>query len=458
MTNVLADIYNACNPLEPAKPEYYVDCSAVRGSDAFATQYQHELSLANGFLTRLFSGHIGCGKSSELEHVAKILRHPNSNPSVKRYFPIILNAGEYLDDYDVTPTDILLAIVGEIGDAFSEKFGIKLKDNIVSRRLDEIKEYLLSDIEINEGEIPISEAKIKIQRLKKDATARQLVRAKLLPQMSSLQEEINVVFAEARIKLKGAKVPAGERPYDDFVLIVDDLEKIQRISGTEEGARSHHELFINRSPQLTGLKAHVIFTIPLALVRSNGPELHLIYGKQPFVLPMIKVASRTGDVIFEEGRQKLTEILQKRAGNTPLDEVIQPDAVNRLIRYSGGHVRNLMTFVQSAATYVAAAPITVPAAQRALNQSVGLLSTSIRTNWWRELAILDRSPEHRIDNNEADMRQMLEQIIIMEYLNGPDDHDPFSSAAPWYGVNPIVRELPQFKSAIAALDPAPQTT
>jgi hypothetical protein len=49
---------------------------------------------------------------------------------------------------------------------------------------------------------------------------------------------------------------------------------------------------------------------------------------------------------------------------------------------------------------------------------------------------------------------MLEQVSVMEYLNGGDD-DVFASAEPWYAVNPIVRELSQFKLALAA--PVPGT-
>jgi hypothetical protein len=57
----------------------------------------------------------------------------------------------------------------------------------------------------------------------------------------------------------------------------------------------------------------------------------------------------------------------------------------------------------------------------------------------------------QIDNNDADYRRMLEQVSVMEYLNGGDD-DAFAAAEPWYAVNPIVRELSQFKLALTALD------
>ncbi len=40
----------------------------------------------------------------------------------------------------------------------------------------------------------------------------------------------------------------------------------------------------------------------------------------------------------------------------------------------------------------------------------------------------------------------------MEYINGGVESDPFSPVEPWYAVNPIVRQLSQFKTALAAID------
>jgi hypothetical protein len=43
-------------------------------------------------------------------------------------------------------------------------------------------------------------------------------------------------------------------------------------------------------------------------------------------------------------------------------------------------------------------------------------------------------------------------VAVMEYINGGVESDSFNPAAPWYAVNPIVRQLPQFKAALAILD------
>lgn len=452
MTNPLKNLYNACNPLTPASPAHYMDCSAVRGGKALTAQFRNKLAMAeNQFLCFLFSGHIGCGKSSELHHLARELENPKPVAPHKRYFPVILDAGEYLDDYDVTPTDIHLAIVAELAATLREKGVGELKDNYFVRRFNEIKSFFLTERELGEGELSLGIAKARIQRLKKAPEARKQVREKLLPQMTSILSEINTVFDNARLLLKKMKSPGGDA-FADFVLILDNLEKIQRIAGHTEGEASQKELFIERAPQLMGLSAHVIYTIPLTLIFSHGPQLKAIYGFPPFVLPMIKIMERGTRKPYEEGRQALRDLVQHRAGDTPLESLFESEALDWLLTYSGGHTRDLMAFVQEACTYVDGPPITLQAAQRALGQTVSLYSTSIPASHWPKLAGLERSPDQDIDNNDPDIRQMLEQLTVLAYSNGGDAQDAFTPETPWYAVNPIVRELPQFKAALEDLN------
>lgn len=447
MSDLRRKLYNACNPLAPATAEYYVDCSAVRGSNAFADKVQDDLELSESSLRFLFSGHVGSGKSSELEHLSLALEQSGS--AGRRFFPILVDAGEYLNDYDVAPSDILLAIVAEVAGALKEKAGIELKDSYFVNRFNEIKKYLLSDVEINEGEIPLWLAKVKIQRLKQAPDAREKVREQLRPQMPSILSEINTVFDEARLKLRQHKPAGGARPYTDIVLILDNLEKIQHVANRQEGEDSHRYLFIECAPQLIGLDAHVIYTVPLRLVHSHGADLRAVYGVDPFVLPMIKVEARGTHDPYERGRDCLGQILRKRAGDVPLDQAFTPDALDCLLSYSGGHVRDLMSFVRQACTEVKVFPIDLPAARRALGGTYNIFSVSTPATYWPMLARLERSPDQLIDTNDPHFGRMLETLAVLEYRNGAGSPN---AAVPWFAVHPIVRELPQFKAALAALD------
>lgn len=450
MEDALKHIYNACDPSVPAPAEYYYDCAEARGSSALSQEFQNHLRLAKDYLYFLFTGHVGCGKSSELRQLERALSDPT--PPYSCYFPILLDVSYYLDDYDASTTDILLAIVTEVADTLREKLNVELKDNYFSRRLNEIKGFFLSDVEIKEGELSLGFAKAKVQRLKKDPTARQKVRAVLEPKMSTMLEEINTVFDEARLAVKKSKV--GRQPCTDIVLIVDNLEKIRKVGGMEEGA-SLRELFLEGYAKLTGMKAHFIYTVPLRLVRStDGPQLEQRYGPL-FVLPMIKIIERGSRQPYQAGVNSMRALLQKRLRSLKLDQVFNSDALDFLLTYSGGSVRNMMTFVQNACSYVAQLPITLPAAQRAIQQTARTYSTAIPEHHWEKLARLDASSDQSIPNGDNDYLVMLENLSVLEYINGGSD-DPFALAEPWYAVNPIVRQLQKFKAAAQKLRDAAQ--
>ena len=269
-TDILTVLYRACDPLAPATSKFYVDCADVRGRNAFTKQFCKDLAKADTKLKRLFSGHIGSGKSSELQHLSqKLAEHATITPH-KRYFPILLDATEYLNESDVAVTDILLAIVAEVGDAFRTELKIDLKDTYFKKRWDEVKSLFVSDIEISEGELSLPNAKIKVKQLRTDPELRKKVREKLREQTASLLDEINLIISEARVQLRKHSTDAELTPYEDIVLILDNFEKMSRLAGHEEGAASQKALFIDNAPQFLKLDVHLVLTVPLTLARSEG--------------------------------------------------------------------------------------------------------------------------------------------------------------------------------------------
>lgn len=130
-----------------------------------------------------------------------------------------------------------------------------------------------------------------------------------------------------------------------------------------------------------------------------------------------------------------------------LDQVITDEALAFLIKYSGGHARSLMIFVQNACTYLDRPPITIREARQAVQQAVRVFATSIDEGHWDKLANLARSDDQKIPNGDQDYLAMLENLSVLEYINGGDG-DVFESAEPWYAVNPIVCELQRFKAAL----------
>jgi len=76
-------------------------------------------------------------------------------------------------------------------------------------------------------------------------------------------EEINTIFDEARLAVKKAKAADGQRTCADIVLILDNLEKIRKISGLDEGLASQRELFLERY-------THCVWCVLLMVPNSNS--------------------------------------------------------------------------------------------------------------------------------------------------------------------------------------------
>jgi hypothetical protein len=435
MDERLSLIYNACDPLAPATKEYYLDCTNARGGGHFTQSCLSKLAKSRQYERFLFTGHWGCGKSSELKHLHDSLQST-------KLFPVFFDADEYLDRYDIEPVDILLALITQVADTLRERLKIELRDSNFHRWIAEFRSLLQSDLSVKQAELGPDFAKVTIQALRKTPKVRKAVREKLAPQMSSLIQEANIVLGEARERLRG-------RGFEDVVLIVDGLEKAQRVSNLAESEAYLLRLYLEGAPLFTELTAHVVLTVPLALARATGPQLGQAYGVQPYVLPMIKVHQRDRTVRYEPGLACLRGILERRLAGIPIGEAFEPEALDWMLSYSGGHVRQLMQFVREAAAEVDSLPITLAAAKRALAPAVQSFSSAVKH--WERLARLDLDPERRIDAADSRDLELLDQESILEYLNGGTDDDPFEAAAPWYAVHPIVRELRPFKDARAAL-------
>lgn len=450
MDEAVQQIMLACDPEKPATADYFVDSDEARGETDLTRRLVGLLkglsSAEDKYLKFLFSGHLGCGKSSELANVSHRLKQ--RQPLAPGYLPVLLNISDYFDVYDVTMLDLVLAIVTELADTLRQQAGYDLKDSYFKTRFDEIKEYLLSEVEINEGEVELPGLKLKVQRLKSSPDARKQVRERLKEKEPRMLDEVNRVFTEARAAVRRVTDAQGRQAYADFVLIFDNLEKMQSFEGIKEPAAAHRELFLERYTQLTGLQAHAIFTVPLRLVRSvNGPQLkHLYSGEDPYVLPMIKVFMRETREPYEKGREVIRQMLRRRFYPRSLADVFAPEALDFVLDYSGGHTRTVFSFVRTACTYADRLPLSLKATQEAVKGTVATYSTSIPKDHWEKLARLELSPDQLIDNNDSDYLQMLENLSVMEYRNGGEEN-VFESSEPWYAVHPIVRELRKFKEA-----------
>ena len=113
MTLDLGRFFRACNPSKtlnltsPGDAKYYIDFAGVRGSD-LVRELKRAIVLSGQEPTcQLFTGHIGCGKSTELSRLQRDLEADG-------YQVVYFESTDDLDMGDVDISDILLAIAKRV--------------------------------------------------------------------------------------------------------------------------------------------------------------------------------------------------------------------------------------------------------------------------------------------------------------------------------------------------------
>ncbi|PYS84024.1 MAG: hypothetical protein DMF67_07085 [Acidobacteria bacterium] len=105
----LRDAYNAANPTEPLSPgdPRYVDCTDVRGDEDTVRKMFRIISFSDKPTHQLFTGHRGCGKSTELLRLKERLEGD-------KFYVVYFAADEDLDANDLTYTDLLLSVARRV--------------------------------------------------------------------------------------------------------------------------------------------------------------------------------------------------------------------------------------------------------------------------------------------------------------------------------------------------------
>lgn len=442
--DILTAIYNAFEPNVPAPPKYYADCKEARGGSNLVRKMIKRLKNSkNENLRYLFTGHLGCGKSSELLHLYNEIEKGTT------FFPIYIDFEEYLDIQDTTLEDIFLGMFTEIASRCREKFEFKFSEESYS--LFKKIAGFFGDLSVKgEVSLPFDIAKLNIEKLRQNPNLRQQIRDAIKDnEKKSLLGELNFFIQEIELKL------AQATEFTRLVIIADSLEKIKRFEKEEGELISQKKLFIDRVEQMTGIVTNVIYTVPLSLYRSHyGTQLPQLYGNNVFVLPMVKVHRRGKfDETFKTGESELLEIIKKRLNHTgtTIEKVFEKDALDYLIKYCGGHIRSLVRFIQEASITVDELPIDFRSARESVKEEVRGFAASVRESYWDKLAKLELSASQQIENGDDDYSKMLESLAILEYMNGDEvetDDDV------WYAVNPAIRLTIKFQDAVKRLQAA----
>ncbi|BAY14038.1 P-loop NTPase fold protein [Calothrix sp. NIES-2098] len=425
----LLSFFQACNPsktLVISKPEdkqYYIDFSKVRGAKIIEELGRTITRLAPEQATcQLFTGHIGCGKSTELLRLKAELEHQG-------FHVVYFESSQSLDMADVDVTDILLAVAREVSQSL-EAIKINLKPGYFQTLFTELAEFLQMPIELG-GELSVGIAKITA-KTKDSPKLRVQLRQYLEPRTNGILESINKEL------LKPAREKLAQQGKKGLVVIVDNLDRVDN-SFKSSGYYQPEYLFVERGEQLKQLNCHVVYTIPLVLIFSNAlGRLTNRFGVDPKVLPMVPVKLNGSE--FPQGMTLLKQMIMSRAfpgvsweqSQHLITEVFDsPDTLERLCLVSGGHLRNLLMLLFRCLQQEDP-PLSRECVNRVIKQRCNELTLAITADEWE---VLREVAQQKSLRGHERYELLLRSMFVFEYR----DED-----GSWFDINPILAEAKEF--------------
>ncbi|MEH2446880.1 MAG: P-loop NTPase fold protein [Nostoc sp.] len=432
----LERFYQACNPSRPliignaSDRRYYIDFAAVRGGKIIEALQRTITRISPDIPTcQLFTGHLGCGKSTELLRLKAELE-------AQQFHVVYFESTHVLEMADVDVTDILLAIAGQVSESL-EAMKIRLKPTYFSKLFGELVDFLQTPIDFGvEAELSVGIAKITA-KTKESPQLRRRLRDYLEPRTANILQSINQELLERankELKVRGKK---------GLVVIVDNLDRVA-IRPLPSGRSLPEYLFIQRGEQLRKLNCHVVYTIPLALTFSNdSAELQhrLGGGVAPKVLPMIPVRLRSGE-IFLQGLTMLRQMVLARAFPDILasdrlsliTEVFDNlETLDRLCLISGGHVRDLLGLLFDCLREQDP-PFDRECVELVIQRQRDYRANAIDPHEWE--LIFQVVQQQRV-RGDIEYHILLRSLFVFEYR----DHQ-----GAWFAVNPVLAETEKFKS------------
>lgn len=439
--------FRACNPSKtlnltsPTDTPYYIDFSAVRGSD-LVQELKRTILLSGPEPTcQLFTGHIGCGKSTELSRLQRDLE-------ALGYQVVYFESTDDLDMGDVDISDILLAIAKQVSKSL-EDAKLRLAPSRFQALLKSTADLLNAEVtglklkgpeigglkvggdlgfSAENGTYSLSLGIGEITTKAKDSKdVRSLLRQHLEPRIKTILDIINGELIDTANRQLLDQGKAG------LVVIVDNLDRIDNKPRVQD-RRQPEYLFVDRGDQLKQLRCHVIYTIPLVLSFSNEKEsLTNRFGASPQVLPMVRTQNRDGSPC-EPGLEALRQMILARAfPELPADQRLAQigqvfdtvETLDRLCCASGGHVRNLLVLVNNCLRK-ADPPLTQALLDQVISLRLGELTKAIEVEEWALLREVYRTKAVR---GEGEYQALLRSLFVFEYRD---------EGQTWFDLNPVL--------------------
>lgn len=358
----------------------------------------------------LVYGHRGCGKTSELNWLAKELE--------ETHFTLVLSLEEENDLSDLHYTEILTALCRAILYRASER-----QMEVSQRLLDDVLDWFNSVEEITQRGVSVEGSateKVSVYFLelfskqKAEFSKREERRQKRERHEGELLALINRLIDEVRDADRAQR--GVERP---LFAIVDSLDRCK--------VETVKEVF-KYTEALAAPRMKTVYTVPLAFSRDRlFPEVLRDFGDYRWTIPVLTLATADGQR-DEETWEVARDILARRFDGVEVSPAVQ----DMLITDSGGVLSILFGLCYNACVTAHARPphvlteeiVAETRLDRQNRFQIGLQASDYQT--------LSQRLPNRMPVVDGQFLDLLYANCIIEYATG---------GRSWYDMHPLVREL-----------------
>ncbi len=426
-----------CDPLQPLNPgdPLYVDLDAepsTRGEQSCVDRLRETIRLQDESC-QLFSGFPGTGKTTELHRLAGQLRGDSTDPT----HVIFIDFAEFIDIYTpISISDIIRVIAYRVDRAATIAEGHDPEQH--PGYLQRLWTFLSqTDVELQKIGFAAYGSSLMLE-IKNNPSFRQRLSDAVSGRFQRFVDEAREFIQAAVARLLNAPKVRAER----VVVIADGLEKLTPLREEDrdmlEG--SVETVFLSHR-KLLQLPCHTIYTFPLWL-RFRTAELGTSYGREPLILPMVRIADRDGKA-FTAGIEKLMEVIERRVEDlAPIFGSVPSKTLLPLIEASGGYPRDLLRLVRSLLLDAHQFPIGPDDAARVVRELARSYEDTVVGTYVDMLARVHLT--HRLPNDDKEQLALFgflfERWLILAYRNGDE----------WYDLHPLVLKAPRVQAQLEA--------
>lgn len=373
----------------------------------------------------IFAGHRGCGKSTLLGELARGMS--------EQFFALFLPIADAVERSDINHINVLFTVAVQLM-VKAEQEEISIPQDTRNQLYEWFAKRTRIETEGIKAEVGAGFDLLKLitGALKVDASVRNEITQEFKRNFSDLLKRINEI---AQV----IETACGK----EILVIVDGLDSLDRAVVTE--------IFQDNLKALLQPRFRIVFTVPVWVLRDKRLQYNLQTETNSRIQQMtvIKLFSKGGNREAEAQpdaavMDKLTVLLRKRIP----PELAEPDAIQKLVFYSGGVLREVVRIARECCRLALVkvrrpdsedTKITLELLDQAINNLKNDYSIILGN---ADYALLKEVYENYQPPDPYEQRflDLLHNVCVIEYRNGNI----------WYDINPIVLELMKERDVITA--------